>query len=58
MRALRTLLVLASLGSLAACTSEKYSQITYPSGEWTQANAYPDSTDNNIIPLSQRAAAQ
>lgn len=54
MRTLRVLFVLASVASLAACTSDKYSKVPEPSGPWQPANADPDSTDNNILPVIAR----
>lgn len=48
---MRNLLILAALlACLAACTTEKYSAVPEPKGEWTPANSAPDSTDNNILP--------
>jgi hypothetical protein len=50
MRTIRILFVLASLASLAACASDKYSKVPDPAGPWQPANTDPASRDNNIIP--------
>lgn len=47
---MRALIIILSLACLAACTSDKYSKVPTPTGDWKPANLAPDSRDNNILP--------
>ncbi len=39
---------------LSGCTADKYTDTPKATGPWSEANADPDTRDNNIVPLTER----